>query len=167
MLSKSPIKFKVKSSLVKDSQRSKFSIDSMLFIAKFKYSSSFSLFKFSIRDIWLACKYKIFSFLHLLFRSSILSMSSWCRDSSSKVPTIPTIYTHFYGSSDEFCDLPSLCSALFRINSSVICTIFYVAADVIFYSKWVKFLTSRVCLCSLIMFIVQVTGDKMLFTVEI
>lgn len=164
MLSKSPIKFKVKSSLVKDSQRSKFSIDSMLFIAKFKYSSSFSLFKFSIRDIWLACKYKIFSFLHLLFRSSILSMSSWCRDSSSKVPTIPTNYTHFYGSSDDFCDLPSLCSALFRINSSVICTIFFA---IIFYSKWVKFLTSRVCLCSLIMFIVQVTGDKMLFTVEI
>ena len=45
----SPMKFKVKSNFFKDSHPSKFSILSMLFNAKFRYSSSFSFETFSVK----------------------------------------------------------------------------------------------------------------------
>lgn len=44
------MKFSVRSNFRSDSQPSKFSIRSTLFIAKFKYSNFFSLFKFSKKN---------------------------------------------------------------------------------------------------------------------
>lgn len=69
------MKLHVKSNFLRLSHPSRFSIKDILFKAKFKYSSSFNLLKFSIFSIMLFYKYKIFKCLHNLSRFSIFSIS--------------------------------------------------------------------------------------------
>lgn len=94
-LVKSPIKFSVKSSLLSDSRPSTFSILSMLFRARFKYSNFFNFDRFSIFAIRLFCKSSIFRSRHQLWIYSIFSMSSWWRDSSSRVPITSSLCSDF------------------------------------------------------------------------
>lgn len=104
---KFPIKLMVRSNFFKLSKPSRFSITSILLRAKFRYSSLFSIFRFSIFDIRLCCNRRILRFLQCLSISSILSIFCWCKAISSNVDISP-----------------SLCSDRFRINSIVIFTIF-------------------------------------------
>jgi len=97
----------VRSNFFKLSKPSRFSITSILLSARFRYSSLFSIFRFSIFDIRLCCNSRILRFLQCLSISCILSIFSWCKAISSNVDISP-----------------SLCSERFRINSRVIFTIF-------------------------------------------
>lgn len=108
MLCRFPIKLMVRSNFFKLSKPSRFSITSMLLRARFKYSSLFSIFRFSIFDIRLCCNKRILRFLQCLSISWILSIFCWCKAISSNVDISP-----------------SLCSERFRINSRVIFTIFF------------------------------------------
>lgn len=105
---RSPIKLTVKSNFFKLSSPSKFSIISILFRAKFKYSNLFNLLRFSIFDMRLFCNNRIFICLHVLSINSIFTIFSWCNAISSRVEISP-----------------SLCSERFRNKSSVILDILY------------------------------------------
>lgn len=121
----SPIKFNVRSSFCSDSHPFRFSTSSMLFIARFTYSSFFNLWRFSgwkverkflwnffetkgeiellpILGIKLDCSRRILSSRHQSWMFSILSIFSWCSESSSRLKM-----------------RSSLCSDFFRISCSV------------------------------------------------
>lgn len=103
----SPMKFTVRSSFFRLSSPSRFSITSILFNARFRYSSLFSKFRFSIFATRLFCIKRILRYLQWWLSDSILSMFSWWRDISSRVDISP-----------------SLCSARFLMRSRVRRTIF-------------------------------------------
>jgi len=81
----SPIKFKVRSSLLRDSQPSRFSTFSILLMATLRYSKRFNLCKFSRRAIRLDWRRRIFRLRHQFWMCSMASISSWCKEISSRV----------------------------------------------------------------------------------